>query len=230
MFDMRNRQLIVTCLLVVFGTTGSGWLHGRLINRWGNAQVLEQAAERLDQALPRQLGPWRLVQSPAMKPGALEILQSVGHLQGGYSNDQTGESIVIQLVGGPSGPMSAHTPEICYAGHEYRMAGERKRTTVVDQSGREHSFWQLHALAQHIRRPDLEVLYGWSDGGAWDATNGPRIAFGGLPVLYKLQLARGTSSAAVERDTDPTQEFLSRFLVHVEPLLVKSSRLSRIAR
>src|SRR5688572_26854226 len=113
---MRNKQLLATCFLLVIGTIGSGWLHGRLINRWGNADVLETAAAQLEEALPKQLGPWRLVQAPEMEAGAIEILQSVGHLQGVYSNDQTGESLVIQLVAGPSGPMSAHTPEICYAG------------------------------------------------------------------------------------------------------------------
>ena len=226
----NNNQLLVTCLLVLGGTAGSGWLHGRLVNRWGNAELLEAAAAKLDQPLPERLGAWRLVETPAIEPGALEILQSVGHLQGVYSNDQTGESLAIQVVAGPSGPMSAHTPEICYAGQEYKIAGERTMTTVVDRNGKQHSLWQLHALAQHIRRPDLQVLYGWSDGGTWDATNGPRIAFGGLPVLYKIQLARSTGPTRTDQEFDPVQDFLSRFLAHIEPLLVKSSRLGPFAQ
>jgi len=226
---MRNKQLLATCFLLVLGTAGSGWLHGRLVNRWGNDKMLETAATKLDQPLPERLGPWRLIQTPAIEAGALEILQSAAHLQAVYGNDQTGESVTIQVVAGPSGPTSAHTPEICYAGHEYAMAGERKRIKVIDQDGREHSFWQLHALAQHIRRPDLQVLYAWSNGGAWDATNGPGIAFGGLPVLYKIQLARATGASRLDRDIDPAHDFLSRFVVHIQPRLVKSSRLGPLA-
>jgi hypothetical protein len=226
---MRNAQLLATCCLIVLGTAGSGWLHGRLINRWGEETALQTAAQRLEQPLPLRLGPWRLVKSTEMEAGALEILQSAGHLQGIYSNDETGDSVIVQLVAGPSGPISAHTPEICYAGQEYAMAGERRRIAISDLDGREHSFWQLQALSQHLSRPDLHVLYGWSAGNSWEATDGPRFAFGGLPVLYKLQLARVATPRRSDHDLEPSSDFLARFLSHIQPRLVESSRLSPLA-
>jgi hypothetical protein len=226
---MTHLRIIATFVIVGLGTVGSGWVHGRLANRWGDDSARAAAAERLEQSLPERLGPWRMTTRREMEATAVELLQSAAQLEGVYVNEQTGESVAVLIVVGPSGPISAHTPEICYGGQDYSMAGERRRITVQDQRGGTHSLWQLHALSQHIHQPDLQVIYGWSAGSAWDATDGPRFAFGGLPLLYKLQLHRAISPRRLDQETDPAQDFLARFLADIQPRLVKSSRLSRLA-
>jgi hypothetical protein len=226
---MTHLRIIATFVIVGLGTVGSGWVHGRLANRWGDDAALAAAAERLEQSLPERLGPWRMAKRTEMEARAVELLQSSGYLQGFYVNEQTGEGLSVLVVVGPGGPISAHTPEICFAGQDYNLAGERRRIIVKDQQGGTHTFWQLHALSQHIRQSDLQVIYGWSAGSAWDATDGPRFAFGGLPLLYKLQLERAISPRRLDQETDPAQDFLARFLADIQPRLVKSSRLSRLA-
>ena len=134
---MGNVKLLTTCCLVTLGTLGSGWLHGRLVNRWGEAKALETAAQRFQEPLPARLGPWRLASTPEMEAGELEILQSAAHLQGVYMNDQTGESVIVQLVVGPGGPISAHTPEICYAGQEILDRGREPANHLARSRGTE---------------------------------------------------------------------------------------------
>ncbi len=222
--------LIATVFLVV--TLASGWVHGRLVNRWGQVGALQAAAARLDRPLPERLGPWRLVKTLELEPGTGETLQCAAHLHGIYTNEQTGDTVVVAVLVGPSGPLSVHTPEICYSANDYELAGDRQRWTLTTDSKspeQEHSFWRLHANSRHSTRANLRIFYAWSQGPQWQAVRGPRFALAGLPVIYKLQLSgppRDNQSAA---GLDPCQDFLSRFVVAIQPRLTPTASLSSLA-
>jgi hypothetical protein len=213
------------CTALLAGTLASGWLHGRLMNRWGQTAPLVTAADRLKAGLPQQLGPWQLVKSLPPEDGVAAALQCAAYLHGVYTNDQTGDTVVVALVAGPSGPIAVHTPEICFSAQDYELAGDRQPFAVQDQRGGQHTLWQVYANARDATRPDLRVLYGWSRGPKWEAAAGPRFAFAGLPVLYKLQLAgpRGGHDPTGNHP-DACQDFLSRFLAHIQGDLISASR------
>ena len=224
-----SRLLFFTVSAVfLLATLASGWLHGSLVNRWGQADSLQAAAARLDRDLPPRLGHWRLVKSLPLEEGVGDTLQCAAALHGIYTNEQTGDSVVVAVLVGPSGPLTVHTPEICYSANDYELAGERQAVAITDKKRQQHSLWQLHANSRHSTRPNLRVLYGWSQGREWQAVRGPRFALAGLPVLYKLQLA-GPARDAHSEGPDPCQEFLSQFLTEIQPRLVASSRLPTLA-
>src|SRR5437763_132960 len=96
--------------------------------------------------------------------------------------------------------------------------------------GRMTNRWgETHAMQVEAERPDLDVGYAWSDGHAWRAERGPRFAFAGLPVLYKVQIAGAARDRRLAPDFDPFQDFLSHFLAEMQPRLVKTSRLYPLA-
>ena len=209
---------------MLLGTLASGWLHGKSANRWGQSDVLSRGGGKLKQGLPERLGPWRLATSHPPEQSVVDALQCVAYLHGVYVNDQTGDVVTVALVAGPGGPISVHAPEICYTASDYEIASERERVRVVDEQGQSHSFWQLYANSRHNDRPNLRVLFAWSDGNSWQAHRSPRFAFAGLPLLYKLQLAETTRDQAAS-STDPCQDFLARFLAYLQPRLMTTSRL-----
>lgn len=215
--------------LLLAGTLASGWLHGKMANRWGKDALLQQAGGKLRDALPAQLGPWRLLKTHKPQQTVMDVLQCAAYLHGIYANDQTGEHVSVALVAGPSGPISVHSPEICYSATDYEIAGEREKFGVVDASGRKHSMWQLHANSRESSRPNRRVLFAWSDGTVWQATRRPRFAYAGLPVLYKIQVAVPRRDHAADDSPDTSQEFLSRFLAEVQPRLITTSRLSSLS-
>jgi hypothetical protein len=212
----------------LLATLASGWLHGSLVNRWGQADALQVAAARLDRGLPPRLGHWRLVKTLPLEEGVGDKLQCAAALHAIYTSEQTGDSVVVAVLAGPSGPLTVHTPEICYSANDYELAGERQALAVTDKKGQQHSLWQLHANSRHSMRPNLRVLYGWSQGHEWQAVRGPRFALAGLPVLYKLQLA-GPARDTGAGGPDPCQEFLGHFLAEIQPRLVASSRVPSLA-
>lgn len=220
-----NRLLFAICsLILIAATLASGWVHGELINRWGQADALQSAAGRLGRRLPPRLGPWRLVQTFEAESNVVETLRAAGHWHGRYTNEQTGNAVDVAVLVGPSGPLTVHSPEICYPAADYELAGQRQLWKVADSRGQNHTLWQIHANSRHSTRPDLRVLYGWSRGGAWEAVASPRFALAGLPVLYKLQLAGPVHDSQSSQDPDPCEDFLSRFLGELQPRLVTPSR------
>jgi len=227
---MSRWLFAVVALAFLLATLASGWVHGSLINRWGQAGMLQAAAAKLNRELPARVGTWRLVKSLALEPEVADKLQCAGHLHGIYANDQTGDMITVAVLAGPSGPLTVHTPEICYSAIDYELAGERQRWSLIDVNGKTHSLWKLHANSRQSTQPNLRLLYGWSKGREWEAVRGPRFALAGLPVLYKLQVSGPSHDGQKEAGPDPCQDFLSRFLAEIEPRLVSASRVPSLAR
>jgi len=219
----------LTAVLLIAATLASGWLHGRIANRWGQAAALHTAADRLEGALPERLGPWQRIRTHELEAGVADALQCAAYLHGVYTNDQTGDTIVVAVVAGPAGPISVHTPEICYSAQNYEIAGDRQAIAISDNSGQSHTLWQVFANSRDPSHPNLRVLYGWSRGRQWEAVTGPRFAFAGLPVLYKLQVAGPHDDRQAGRPaSEACQDFLTRFLAHLQARLVSVSRVASI--
>jgi hypothetical protein len=227
---MRRLNFTLALAFFVAGTLASGWLHGRMTNRWGQAEVLQRAASKLGSELPARLGPWQLVKSYELEQSVASALQCVGYLHGAYTNDQTGDTVVVAVIAGPGGRISVHTPEICYSAQDYELIGDRQQLAIHGEAEELHTFWQLAANSRVPVRPDLRVLYGWSAGGSWQAVAGPRFAFAGLPLLYKLQLAGPPQAGQADPTFDPCQDFLARLLHDLQPRLITTSRTSLFAK
>ena len=215
-------KLLSTLVGIVFlaATVASGWWHGQFVNSWNKPGALQAAGGKLGRELPERLGPWRLVKSIELDPDVKATLQCVGDLQGIYTSEQTGDTIVVAVLAGPSGPLSVHTPEVCFVASDYELATDRKQFAVTDERDQSHTLWQIHANSRHSTRPNLRVLYGWNRGEKWEAVSGPRFALAGLPLLYKVQLAAPPLDQQTNQDNDPCHDFLKRFLAAIQPRLM----------
>jgi uncharacterized protein DUF3485 len=227
---MQRSILLSATAVLLFGTIGIGVLHGRLSNRWGPQRDSNLAARRLADPLPTTVGQWKLRREAEVEEAVLSMLQCPAYVSRIYDHQQTGDVIAVAVLVGPPGPISVHTPEICYSSRDYALAGQRTKAEIVAADGRSHSFWKVALDSKQPDATPLEVLYGWSTGTQWQATERPRYAFGGLSHLYKLQLAASVSDQRNAADFDPVQDFLMGFLDQLQPLLVESSQRSSFAQ
>lgn len=208
-------------ILAIALTLVSGVIQGRMSDRWGPPPALRAAADKLKE-LPSQFGGWRLASTEKMSQDVVNMLECEGYLFGTYVNDQTGETVRASIMLGPSGPISVHTPEICYSSREYTIDEDRHQVPL-EIPGSKDKFWALTFRSNNLDANTLRVYYAWNANGSWTAPNDARFAFASCPFLYKIQLAGNASREVASGKDDPCYRFLEDFVPAIRSCLVKAS-------
>ncbi len=201
--------------LVVFLAVGitltAAILHGRWTNRWGVPNEMPVAADVV-KTLPHDFGPWHLKETKELEPAVRGILQCENYSQGYYVNHETGEQVMLTLLLGPPGPMSVHTPEICYSSADYTPLADRQRVNI--QPGiAEDAAWMVQFHSGHELQGGItRVYYAWNDGSHWSALDEPRITFGGRPFLFKVQILTQLPEAGATVVEDSARTMLRDFI------------------
>jgi hypothetical protein len=203
--------VIVFAAVLVAGVVPGLWT-----GRWEPTTDLEAAAARMAQ-VPLVVGDWEGQDLP-INSREVAAAQATGILRRQYVHRQTRAVVTLALVCGRPGPVSVHTPDVCYRGSGFEEQGREFRTEPLGASG--DKFIVRRFVKSTVAVPEhLRVFYGWSAGGAWEAPENPRLTFARQPVLYKLyairQLAQPNESAA----DDPALEFLVALLPALRPAL-----------
>ena len=200
-------------VLVLAGaiTFTTALVHGRWTSRWGAPQLMTLQAEVL-QRLAKDFGPWQMIQASELPQAVRGILQCADYRQAVYRNRDTGEQVLCTLLLGPAGPMSVHTPEICYTSIDSEALGPRRRVQLSPGVPQD-SFWMVQF--REVHEPSvgiLRVYYAWNEGtGSWTAAEEPRVTFGGHPFLFKVQVSTTLPESAETGSQDPAHDFLPFF-------------------
>lgn len=178
--------------------TTTGVVQGWVSNRWSAPRDLTAAVARLE-LLPREVGPW-VGEDVAVDRAELHRAGLVDGISRRYRDPRTGATVTVLLVCGRPGPVSVHTPDVCYQGAGYNLvtppttpiSGFRAaRMARVDATGSD----------------GLQVYWSWNASGRWEAPSNPRLRFGASPYLYKIYLVRAADPAEADLRTNPAAEF-----------------------
>lgn len=219
---MRSTLRFLLFLVVLGLTFFSGLLHGRMCGRWGLKPDMAAAAEKLE-ATPTRFGDWELTHATTLDARIAKLLESAAYLCGTYSNRVSGESVNLFVLLGPPGPVSVHTPDICYASRDFTIVREREQVAVRDATGANAQLWALTLRGNDLDANLLRVYYGWNDGGGWTAPDNPRFDYAGRPLLYKIQVAGNAAGEAAAQPDDLGQRFLRDFLPVLQPQLAPAA-------
>src|SRR5262249_12728181 len=154
---------------------------------------LAAAVERL-RDVPQSLGDW---QGSAQTFDEAGLRQSgiKGHAAYKYRNSISHEELSMLIVCGRPGPISVHTPDVCYGGAGYRPSSDRHKKQVALADGRTVSVWtQRFKLPANMGSSEIEVCWVWNGGDGWMAPESSRWKFSGCAALYKLYLVRELST------------------------------------
>ena len=200
----KSLPLILVAALLV----ADGIVYGVWTNRWRSPEELVQAVARLEEA-PVVVGDWHGEDGQPLSEREVTAAGFSGNVVRTYRNRATGQTIGIMLACGRAGPLSVHTPDICYRGAGYEVM---KTITRREESGSAAELWQAHfGKADGLTPTELRVLWAWNANGAWAAPDNPRFTFAGAPALYKLYVIQET--APDDRSADEAcTEFLREFL------------------
>jgi hypothetical protein len=208
----------VAVTTIVALTIASGFVHGRVSGRWSSGQVEHELEKKLE-VFPRDFGSWQLQESLLLTPYAQSVLECRSYLHRHYVHRDTGKAVTVAVLVGPAGPISVHTPEICYSTRDYELREERVQANIRLNEKPAH-LWKTTLYPTGTAQHSVRVYYGWNDGRGWVAPEEPRFFFVGKRRLYKVQLAASLPSVSNDQD-DPCTEFLEQFLPVLEKYLLK---------
>lgn len=162
------------------------WAEGRWTGRWHPSFVSQLAAEQL-KTVPLSAGDWEGMNAE-FNESQLALGELDGYLHRVYTHRITGERVQVLVVCGRAGPVSLHTPDVCYRGLGFVPMSAPKRETLVDSEEDEFSAkcWGADfKKTTPLGRDVLRIGWTWLAGGRWQAADQPRFEFATEPVLFK---------------------------------------------
>ncbi|AMV23491.1 hypothetical protein VT84_03715 [Gemmata sp. SH-PL17] len=200
-------------VLAVAGLAGAAIVEGTRSNRWGPSEDVRAASEKLT-GIPTNFGNWTSSEYQ-MSDKVLKVAEATGHLSRIYKHRKTGAEFSVLILCGPSGPIGAHTPEACYAGSGYTMAGEPQKKAVALPDQSPATYWSARFDKMAPPAESQRVCWMWGLGGDWEAST--NVRFGWQSALYKMYVTRPGPDATSAHD--PIHEFLTDFLPEVKKAL-----------
>lgn len=217
---MMRMLPIVLALLILLSL---GVVHGLWTDRWAISDEPQASAAKLER-VPRTIGEWESHEEK-MDPRHFQIADIAGYLMRRYTNRRTDTTLSVLMVCGRPGPVSVHTPDVCYGGIGFTLADPpTKESFAYDEGPAPAEFKVGHfrrvqaSLATHLR-----IFWTWSDAGTWKAPENPRWTFAGSRALYKLYIVHEMPRGDESLQEDPSVEFLRLFLPEVQKALFAAS-------
>src|SRR5436190_11210209 len=99
--------LLPLSLLMAFGIAEGIWTE-----RWHQSHAAEEAGARLS-SIPPAVGDWES-REEQLDPRQVVKAELTGSLVRHYTNRSTGVTVTVMLVCGRPGPISVHTPDVCF--------------------------------------------------------------------------------------------------------------------
>ena len=201
-------RVTLASVVAVAALIGAGLIHGSWTNRWRQSRELERAVAGLE-GVPLKAGRWKGEEFD-LDARMIERAGVDGWRGVRYTDPDTHNSLTVLLVCGRAGPVSVHTPDVCYGGAGYKMLGKPERHTFAD--GVEFRVVRFRKQGLGETRV-LRVFWAWSTQGTrWEAPDVPRLSFGSAPALYKLYVVRELAAPDEPVDEDPAVDLLRRFV------------------
>jgi hypothetical protein len=183
-----------------------------------NSEDARAAAAKLN-SIPAAFGDWTSTEQP-QDPKVIRRAEATNHFSRLYSHRKKNITVNVLLLCGPTGPIGAHSPEVCYAGSGYQMNGDPQKKTLVLPDG-SATYWTARFEKKGAFDHPLRLAWMWGVDGDWVAATNPRSEFALRGALYKLyvQHAEQRTPAKEKETTEQIQEFLTDFLPVVKKAL-----------
>lgn len=201
--------VLLTGLLLLGGGLGFGFL----TDRWGASPQLQEAVNCLHK-VPRVLGDWQGEDQPPLSDQEVQQAGFAGYLLRNYRNARNGGAISILLACGRPGPISVHTPDICYRGSGFVP---RNIERTIQEPNQAEFFRARFGKPKSFDHQELKILWSWNARGPWQAPDNPRLGFAGSTALYKLYVIQEVAGEDSQADS-----ISSDFLAHLLPALERA--------
>lgn len=194
-----------------------GIVHGFWTDRWTVSHAPAEAAARMAQ-LPLEAGDWQAQELPVSDRETEAIS---GRLYRRYLNRLSGSVVTVALVTGLPGPVSIHTPDVCYKANGFKVAAPIK---YLYKGPAAAEFWT--ADLKKVKAAEVmhqRIFWAWTTTGEWSVPDNPRWHFAAERVLFKLYLIREMATADEPLEEDPCIDLMHQLLPQLRRVLFDKS-------
>lgn len=199
---MRRAVLLIAAVVVL---VAAGVAYGLRTDRWGPSANLTAAADRVA-GLPDKFGDWEGAPLE-LDPRQVEEAHVTGITARKYTHKYTRAETVVLVITGRPGPVSVHTPDVCYS-----TAGFVPGPNEVRPLPGGGKAWTAEFTKPGPPPESLRIYWTWSTGGEWLAPTAQRTAFARAPVLHKLYVIRPVAARAEPGEDADEVEFMTQLL------------------
>jgi hypothetical protein len=209
----------------------SGIACGIWTDRWGDAEQLRAAAERVN-AIPLHVGDW-IGTEEELSERDRAMGDILSYKARRYVHRTKRTELQFLIVCGQPKYIAVHTPDVCYEGAGYGLQGKLEKYTVTAADGQALGQFQYGRFAKTVAGvpTNYRIMWSFSPDGPWTAPDQPRTVFPrtrhGFPIdryLYKIYVVRQMARPDEPMDgTDPGVEFLQEMLPELHKVLFPSS-------
>jgi Protein of unknown function (DUF3485) len=196
----------------------NGYLHGLRTNRWQRPHEMESSIAKLER-VPMTIGDWQ-ARSERLDEAAVTIAGIEGYILRHYDNRLTGKTVTVLLMCGRSGPLSVHTPDVCYGGVGYAQNGSIAKESQKYRDPSVAEFYSgMFSKADVTGAAHLRIKWSWAAEGAWLAPADPRMDLARYSALYKMYVVQRVSALSQQADEEIGADFLKLLLPALDKAL-----------
>ncbi len=211
--------------LLMIGAAGlfvlvTGYLHGKLTNRWGYSATLQASIDKLDQ-LPLTLDQWEgTIVTKDIEPQTTRF--SGAFVVANFVQRQTGDAVSVTLVCGRPGPLSLHPPSICFPAHGYTEKSRPAKMVIPLKGGDVEMLAADYERERPTGAEQIHIRWCYGYDGQLGNPDNPRVTLASRPAVYKLYASRAGLGNRFTTTEDPLQPFLAAFLPELKKVLFGS--------
>ncbi|MBX3438095.1 MAG: hypothetical protein KF861_11435 [Planctomycetaceae bacterium] len=218
---MKSASFLVVAVVIA---ALSGWAHGLVIDRWGTPDDLKRVAEQVEK-LDVNIEGWTHGGDLGIRDQVRKAAGAEGYFSRNYTHDATGTTVQVTVLCGRPGPISLHTPDVCFVNAGMVQQADPTPTVLTREStGGDvddvpaRFYVTRYAPPPSHPGPMIKTLWAWSnDGQSWSIPENPRLHFSREPYLYRLyfttpQAPFNPSETDEEEAKGPVDDFLPEFL------------------
>jgi hypothetical protein len=217
---MRSFIVIAGFLLLAL----TGLAAGLWSNRWSTGSV--GAVPGQLSKIPLEIQEWAGRSNP-MNDREQAVGQIDDYAIRQYQNTRDGTTLLAMVVGGRAGPISVHTPDVCFPGAGFKQVGA---TILREIPGTRDNVTYPFRTAEFVKvtggqTTRIRVYWSWLSTEGWSTPAEPRIAFARESALYKVYIVEEITGSNRAGSPDAAAQFIPLFLTEVEACLQQSNRV-----
>lgn len=220
--------LFLGMAIVIVSTLMTTYVVGANWGWWGKTRAAMQNAAAMIEKIPKSFDEWEAATNDEkLDQASVEQLELADYVVRRYTNKITGETVSLIFMVGPTGRLTAHTPQICFGGRNYIMDSllpipiSFPYESGGDSPDNKDTLFKIVFKNQSVNGGAKLFYFGVSTGKNWmPIKDSSRSDFQRYRFLYKLQVEAFASEEG-SGENDVIERFLRAFLPTIRSELVQ---------